>query len=180
MPEEHYPGCMVYGHLMINRVPGNLHVEARSVNHEINLAMTDLTHLVNHLLFGRPDGSPEGLCLGGLCVGLRYGRFSNTIPENYKHTGPIKGKFFPTYRPHEAYHHYLKVIHTNVDDLSSQMGTTIYQVLQESQLILYNAQLIPEIKFLWDISPISVSLPRRYDRGTITQRISSPLSVGCT
>ncbi|KAL3776016.1 hypothetical protein ACHAW5_007098, partial [Stephanodiscus triporus] len=157
---EHHPGCMVYGHLMINRVPGNLHVEARSVNHEINSAMTNLTHRVNHLSFGRPDGGPEGPCLAGLCFGSRYGRFRNAIPENYKRNDPMKGKFFPTYRPHEAYHHYLKVIRTNVDDLSSQKGTAIYQVLQESQLILYNAQSIPEIKFLWDISPISVSLSR--------------------
>ncbi|KAL3773182.1 LOW QUALITY PROTEIN: hypothetical protein ACHAW5_009682 [Stephanodiscus triporus] len=67
----------------------------------------------------------------------------------------MKSKFFPTYHPHEAYHHYLKVIRTSLDDLSSQKGTTIYQVLQESQLILYNVQSIPEIKFLWDISPIS-------------------------
>ena len=39
-----HPGCQVSGHLMVNRVPGNFHIEAKSVNHNLNAAMTNLTH----------------------------------------------------------------------------------------------------------------------------------------
>jgi len=138
---EHHPGCMVHGHLSINRVPGNMVVGARSVNHEIHSMMTNLTHRVNHLSFGPVD---DGVGPSGYA-----------IPEKYTHTDPMRGKHFPTYRPHEAYHHHLKLIGTRIDHHS-----VVYQILQESQLALYNAESIPEIKFLWDISPMSVRLSR--------------------
>ena len=32
--------------------------------------------------------------------------------------------------------------------------------MQESQLVFYDVQEIPEIKFLWDMSPMSVSLTK--------------------
>lgn len=31
-----HPGCMVSGHLMVNRVPGNFHIEAKSKSHNLN------------------------------------------------------------------------------------------------------------------------------------------------
>lgn len=31
-----HPGCQVSGHLMVNRVPGNFHIEARSKSHNLN------------------------------------------------------------------------------------------------------------------------------------------------
>ena len=58
---EHHPGCQVSGHLMVNRVPGNLHIEAKSIHHDWNSALVNLTHRVNHLSFGsaeRPAGPP--------------------------------------------------------------------------------------------------------------------------
>ena len=39
---------------MVNRVPGNFHVEAGSVNHNLNPTMTNLSHTVHHLSFGLP------------------------------------------------------------------------------------------------------------------------------
>merc|ERR1712154_668995 len=47
-----HPSCQVSGFLMVNRVPGNFHIEAKSKNHNLNAAMTNLTHVVNHLSFG--------------------------------------------------------------------------------------------------------------------------------
>ena len=42
------------GYLLVNRVPGNFHLEARSKHHNLNAAMTNLSHIVNHLSFGQP------------------------------------------------------------------------------------------------------------------------------
>ncbi len=36
----------------MNRVPGNFHIEARSKAHNLNAVMTNLSHVVNHLSFG--------------------------------------------------------------------------------------------------------------------------------
>ena len=49
-----HPGCMISGHLLVNRVPGNFHIEPRSKSHNLNAAMTNLSHIVNHLSFGQP------------------------------------------------------------------------------------------------------------------------------
>ena len=50
----------------------------------------------------------------------------------------------------------MKIVSSRVDHLF--YNNTKYQILEESQLVLYNVQEIPEIKFLWDMSPMSVSL----------------------
>ncbi len=153
-----HPGCMVHGHLLINRVPGHMVVGARSVNHVINPAMANLTHVVNHLWFG-PSADPPGRTppLGG-------GAAAAAMGEKLGRTDPMGGKYFPTYRPHEAYHHHMKVIGTRIgppaSSPSKEEDSVVYQVLQESQLALYDERSIPEIKFFWDISPVSVSLSR--------------------
>ena len=50
-PEEH-PGCMMAGFLLVNRVPGNFHIEARSSYHNLNPVMANLSHQVHTLSFG--------------------------------------------------------------------------------------------------------------------------------
>ena len=51
---EEHPGCMLSGFVLVNRVPGNFHIEARSAHHEINAALANVSHVVNHLSFGAP------------------------------------------------------------------------------------------------------------------------------
>merc|ERR1711916_86562 len=55
--QKEHPGCMVSGYILVNRVPGNFHLEARSLHHNLNAAMTNLSHVVNHLSFGTPLAS---------------------------------------------------------------------------------------------------------------------------
>ena len=40
----------------------------------------------------------------------------------------------------------------------------LYQILEESQLVMYDVQNVPEIKFLWDMSPMSVNLVKETDK----------------
>jgi len=147
--EEHHPGCLVAGHLMVNRVPSHIRMEAKSVNHELNSMMTNLTHRVNDFSFG----TPEGLFMSQL---LHVLPFANAIPEAEKRSNPLKGKFYPTYHVHQAFHHHMKVISTHVPFLFS--SGLVYQVLAESQLVIYEEMEMPEIKFIWDMSPMSVYL----------------------
>ena len=91
---EHHPGCMVAGTLVVNRVPGKLHIEAGSVNHELHAAMTNLTHRVNHFTFGQAT-SKSALPLANL-LGL-------------KHLNPMKDKLFTIDKFHQVFHHDLKV-----------------------------------------------------------------------
>ena len=139
-PELANPGCQVSGNLLVNRVPGILHVHASSVNHNINPAMTNLTHIVNHLSFG-PSNS--------LSRSQYY--YAANYPATYSDS-PLDGQTYPTSSYHQAYHHAIKVVSTNFYDKSF----SIYQFLEQSQLVYFKETDVPQAVFSYDLSPMSI------------------------
>jgi hypothetical protein len=70
----------------------------------------------------------------------------------------MNGNAYVTHDLHEAYHHYLKVITTDVEGLTvGKRDMKVYQILQSSQLAYYRTDVIPEAKFIFDLSPVAVS-----------------------
>lgn len=152
--KEHYrklynapenPGCQVSGSLMVNRVPGNFHIEARSKNHNLNAAMTNLTHRVNHLSFGEMGINPT----------RQVKRALKQIPESLQQFSPLDNKYYPNDEFHQAYHHYIKVVSTHLNVGSSELPT-LYQFLEQSQIVSYEVLNVPEARFAYDLSPMSV------------------------
>ena len=49
-------GCLVVGGIIVNRVPGNFHIEARAAVDEqsIRPEMANLSHVINSITFGPP------------------------------------------------------------------------------------------------------------------------------
>ena len=109
--------------------------------------MTNLTHRVNELSFGAPGGP------GQRPDYLRWLDLFVRAPENTKRLDPLTGKLYPSRAAHQAFHHHLKVVASVVDFL---FVTPVYQILAESQLLFYDTDEVPEIKFLWDMSPVSI------------------------
>lgn len=156
--DKDHPGCQISGFLMLDRAPGNFHIQAQSKTSEFAAHMTNVSHIVNHLSFGKPVTQ----------------KFADTGLENtpegfYETTKPFDGKAYVTKNVHEAHHHYLKVVTTEFHapemalnskghrvDMSSTLSR-LYQVLQSSQLSLYRSDIVPEAKFTYDLSPIAVS-----------------------
>ena len=99
---EEHPGCMLSGFVLVNRVPGNFHIEARSAHHEINAALANVSHVVNHLSFGAPV--PPKLARR---VERKYPSFSRG--------SALDGRGFINDKAHEAAHHYVKVVSTHFD-----------------------------------------------------------------
>ena len=131
-PEKH-PGCQIAGSILINRVPGNFHIEAFSPHHDLAPHMTNVSHEIHSLSF-----APSGY----------NGKKSNTLPKDFEYkTKPMDGNVYVTENLHEAYHHYIKLITTN---------EFAYQVLQSTQLAVYRHDEVPEAKFIIDLSPIAV------------------------
>jgi protein disulfide-isomerase-like protein len=96
---DDHPGCMMSGFLLVNRVPGNFHLEARSKHHNLNPKMANLSHVVNHLSFG-PVLSRSAI------------RRMNGIPESYfsmDSTHPMDGNVYVNGKLHQAFHHHIKV-----------------------------------------------------------------------
>lgn len=142
-----HPGCQVFGHILVDRVPGNFHIQARSPHHDMNPLMANLSHEIHDLYLGEP-------------VARRFidkGKVYAPPPVIAK-MSPMNGNVYVTHRLHEAYHHYLKIVTTNLEGLKlGSRSLKMYQVLQSSQLSYYRNDLVPEAKFIMDLSPISVS-----------------------
>lgn len=136
-----HPACMVSGHLMVNRVPGNFHIEAGSKNHNLNAAMTNLSHVVHHLSFGEPLTSRASQ------------RILKSVPEEHKQFSPMDTQTYLTKDFHQAYHHYIKVVSTHMQ-LSRDLVT--YQFLEQSQIVFYDEVNVPEARFSYDLSPMAV------------------------
>jgi len=158
--EEQHPGCQISGFLLVDRAPGNFHIQAQSRGHDLAAHMTNVSHIINHLSFGKPFSNyfiKKGL--------------QNTPAGFLETTRPFDGNVYVTHKEHEAHHHYLKVITTEFDPESGTQKkydkkkgfykpldkNRAYQILQSSQLSLYRADIVPEAKFTYDLSPIAVS-----------------------
>jgi len=145
-----HPGCQVSGHLMVNRVPGNFHIEAKSLNHNLNAAMTNLTHRVNHLSFGEPL----------LTHDRKTKRILKQVPQEHQQFSPMDGSYYPTEKYHEAFHHYIKVVstHLNMGKTANSATNSMmsYQFLEQSQIVYYDTVNVPEARFSYDLSPMSV------------------------
>eukprot|EP00568_Trieres_chinensis_P010519 CAMPEP_0183305858 /NCGR_PEP_ID=MMETSP0160_2-20130417/10464_1 /TAXON_ID=2839 ORGANISM="Odontella Sinensis, Strain Grunow 1884" /NCGR_SAMPLE_ID=MMETSP0160_2 /ASSEMBLY_ACC=CAM_ASM_000250 /LENGTH=476 /DNA_ID=CAMNT_0025469135 /DNA_START=146 /DNA_END=1576 /DNA_ORIENTATION=- len=141
-----YPGCQVSGHLMVNRVPGNFHIEAKSKSFNLNAAMTNLTHRVNHLSFGEPD----------FATGRKTKRILKQLPDQHRNFNPIDDTLYPTSEFHQAYHHYIKVVSTHLDMTNGWDTLVSYQFLEQAQIVHYEESQVPEARFSYDLSPMSV------------------------
>ena len=81
------------------RVPGNFHIEARSKHHNMNPAMANLSHVVNHFSFGP-------------VLSKAAARRIDDIPNQFfslESTKPMDNILFVSEKLHQAYHHYIKV-----------------------------------------------------------------------
>lgn len=144
-----HPACQVSGHLMVNRVPGNFHIEAKSKNHNLNAAMTNLSHIVNHLSFGEPIDQDS----------RKSKRILKQVPDEHRQFAPMDGSVYITRDFHQAFHHYIKVVSTHLN-MGSRGSTSnammTYQFLEQSQIVYYDVQNVPEARFSYDLSPMSV------------------------
>ena len=142
-----HPGCQVSGFLMVNRVPGNFHIEAKSKNHNLNAAMTNLTHVVNHLSFGEPIEATNH----------KTKRILKQVPTEHQQFSPMDGTSYPTLEYHQAFHHYIKVVSTHLNMGKSEANNMVaYQFLEQSQVVFYDVVNVPEARFSYDLSPMSV------------------------
>ncbi len=141
--DEDHPGCQLSGFLLVDRAPGNFHIQAQSRGHDLAAHMTNVSHIINHLSFGNPFS--QAFINSGL---------KNTPPRFLESTKPFDGNVYVTHNDHEAHHHYMKVVTTefDVERLARSKGTGLsksvesnraYQILQSSQLSLYKADIVP-------------------------------------
>jgi protein disulfide-isomerase-like protein len=156
MRDDH-PGCLMSGFLLVNRVPGHFHIEARSKHHNLNPAASNMSHIVHHLSFG-PALSRNAL------------RRVDEIPNAYfslTSTKPIDDKRFINKDLHTSYHHYIKAVSTHLEVGARYTGDNAilaYQMVETSQIMTYSEEEVPEARFSYDLSPMSVVVSRKGKR----------------
>jgi len=153
--EEQHPGCQIAGYVFVNHAPGNFHIMARSLSHDLDARWTNISHIVHSLSFGEPwmlqnvidDATHYPLALTGKL-------------------SPMNGNVYATQELHQAFHHHLKVIHHSfkwrnkkakiLSHYHAPQFSRIYQYLPQSQLSEYHFDAVPEAKFIYDISPVAI------------------------
>lgn len=149
---DDHPGCMISGYLLVNRVPGHFHIEARSINHNLNPKAANLSHVVNHLSFGP------------LLSSQNRRKLANVPNELFdlESTQPMNDNMYVNLKQHQAFHHYMKVVSTHVERNSIQFHHTgsilAYQLVSSSQIMQYGNDDIPQAVFSYDLSPMAVSI----------------------
>lgn len=98
--EKDHPGCEVSGHLILDRVPGNFQIFARSDEHDLVPQMTNLSHFINGLTFEDYD--------------VESGRRERVSSDIHQKVHSLDNTQFVTTNLHEAYHHYIKLVSTHL------------------------------------------------------------------
>ncbi|CAB1115551.1 unnamed protein product [Ectocarpus sp. CCAP 1310/34] len=144
--KQDYPGCQLSGFIMVNRVPGNFHIEARSALHSIDPTAANVSHVVKTLKFGTevPVRSRRAIERGVELEGLPA----------------LEDRVYSIDSLHTAPHHYIKVVSTFVGDLA-KADNLQYQMMVSSQIMPYEQDQVPEAKFSYDLSPMSVYIKQR-------------------
>jgi len=143
-------GCQVQGVLSVPRVPGHFFLVAEPFGDQtVNPALTNVSHIVNHLSFGiRAPKIPK----------------SGLPPEVLEHINPLDGKTFVVDRFHEAPQHYLKVVSTSIEGHS-----TFYQMTHTNRIRKLNKDggettRAPQARFVYDLSPMSIVVKSKSKR----------------
>jgi len=153
-PSEH-PGCQIAGTLYLNKVPGNFYIQAQSPTHSLEPTLTNVSHEIHYLYFQQqpPPGVKPPTPLHELDESQRAQDGTIMVPppktspvSSLSH--PMNGNAYVVHEFHQAHHHYIKLVSTNLYS---------YQVVQNSQLVHYKIDQVPEAKFILDLSPIAVT-----------------------
>jgi thiol-disulfide isomerase/thioredoxin len=154
-PSEH-PGCQITGTLFLNKVPGNFYIQAQSPTHSLEPTLTNVSHEIHYLYFftQRPPGVKPPKSHDKVLEESQRAQDGTWMVAPPKESSvsslshPMNGNVYVTHSFHQAHHHYIKLVSTNL---------YTYQVVQNSQMVHYNLDQVPEAKFILDLSPIAVT-----------------------
>jgi hypothetical protein len=146
-----HPGCQISGSLMVDEAPGKFVIHSKSYGHSIATHMTNLSHVVHHFSFGDPKDQE-----------YVANSWSNSPPKLQKSLHPLDGHGYVTNELHQAYHHHLQVVTTEIDESTIKKWARasiarVYRTKAMSHLSSYHQYIVPEAIFSYDLSPITIS-----------------------
>ncbi|XP_018810986.1 protein disulfide-isomerase 5-3-like [Juglans regia] len=138
-------GCRIEGHVRVKKVPGNLIISAHSGAHSFDTTQMNMSHVVNHLSFGRKI-APRVMS-----------DVKRLIPYLGGSHDRLNGRSFINHRDLGAnvtIEHYLQVVKTEVMIRGSHKLIEEYEYTAHSSLA--QSIYIPVAKFHFELSPMQV------------------------
>ncbi|KAL4342000.1 hypothetical protein GQ457_08G007260 [Hibiscus cannabinus] len=138
-------GCRIDGYVRVKKVPGNLIVSARSGAHSFDASKMNMSHVINHLSFGKTV-SPQVLS-----------DVQRLIPYIGRSHDKLDGRSFINHGDVDAnvtIEHYLQVVKTEV--VTKKDDTIVEQHEYTAHSSLAQSVYIPVAKFHFELSPMQV------------------------
>ncbi|XVE50563.1 hypothetical protein DITRI_Ditri01bG0172700 [Diplodiscus trichospermus] len=141
-------GCRIEGYVRVKKVPGSLIISAHSGAHSFDASQMNMSHVINHLSFGKTI-SPRVLT-----------DVKRLIPYLGRSHDRLNGRSFINHRVLDAnvtIEHYLQVVKTQVvTRKSSHDHTLIEEYEYTAHSSLAQSLHIPVAKFHLELSPMQV------------------------
>jgi thiol-disulfide isomerase/thioredoxin len=145
----HTEGCLVYGAIAAEKVPGTLRFTAKSLWHDFVAQHIDMSHTFHHLSFGD-------------LTHVLQNEFEHVDFHNYeglKYISSLGGQTFRSKREKATHHHYTKVVKTKfrlLDSLPKQLrGHELFQYTASSHQYEDHTH-VPSVKVSYDFSPMTL------------------------
>jgi hypothetical protein len=129
---------MLAGFVMVNRAPGNFHIQARAAGHSFDADSLNTTHLVTSLTFGSPLTGRE---------------VSSLNKDMVPYINTLEGEYFVSGHYGVTREHYVKVVHTTYHKLNSKSPLSTYQYTTTDTEYVEHP---PSAKFSFDLSPTQI------------------------
>ncbi|CAF2245267.1 hypothetical protein BRARA_H01526 [Brassica rapa] len=138
-------GCQIEGYMRVKKVPGNLMVSARSESHSFDTSQMNMSHVVNHLSFGKrilPEAFSNLKRLAPY-LGGSHNRLDDRSFINQHDLGP-----------NVTIEHYLQIVKTEV--LKSNGHAMIEEYEYTAHSSVAHTYYLPVAKFHFELSAMQV------------------------
>ncbi len=145
----HTEGCLIYGAVAAEKVPGTLRITAKSKWHDFVGHHIDLSHTIHHLSFGDLTHVLQN----------EFEHIDFHEYEGLKYISTLGGKYFKSDANKMTHHHYTKVVKTKF-----KLMDQIPPALRGHELFQYTASShqyedythVPSVKVSFDFSPMTL------------------------
>jgi len=133
-------GCELKGSLEIIRAPSEFHFQVKSTDHSIVASQTNVSHQVNSLVWADQDATE---------FQKLYASLSKPLQKN---VDPLRGKTYISTKNSVSPQHFIQVVSTQF------YNQLFYQVTAQSHMKPEGKHSIPQAKFSYTISPMTVDI----------------------
>ncbi|XP_010538045.1 PREDICTED: protein disulfide-isomerase 5-4 [Tarenaya hassleriana] len=138
-------GCRIEGYVRVKKVPGNLIVSARSGSHSFDSSQMNMSHVINHLSFGRSISPQTMKDLKRLApyLGRSHNRLDGRSFINHRDLGP-----------NVTIEHYLQIVKSEV--IKSHGHSLLIEYEYTAHSSVAHSFYLPVAKFHFELSPMQV------------------------